>query len=133
MSRILGIPDFGDFVEQEGIEYLQRIKIYVGYYNYLMDIPIETKHKKTYEDWVPFFRYIITAKSLYKNLGGGYIVLSDRDYLSEQDDKVMTYEARQKITNMREKNKEYLLGLGFTEEQAHEMSRYRYELEEALK
>lgn len=133
MSLITGIPDFQDFIEKEGIEYLQKIKVYVGYYNYLMDEPVETKDKKTLNDWAPFLRYVITSKSLYKNLGGGYIVLSDRDYMSEQEDKAKTPEARKRFRKMRDSNRDYLVTLGFTNDEAEEMSRYRWEREELLR
>ena len=133
MSKITGIPDFQDFIEKEGVDYLSKIKIYVGYYNYLMDNAIDVKDLKDFKDWAKFFRYTIVTKSLYRNLGGGYIVLSDRDYISEQDDKALTNEARRRIRKMREANVSYLAELDYTEEEALELSRYKFELEEKIK
>ena len=133
MSKITGIPDFQDFIEKEGIEYLQKIKIYVGFYNYFMDEPVETKTKKELKDWAPFFRYTIASRSLYRNLGGGYIVLTERDYMSEQEDKAKTPEARKRFRKMREANIDYLTSMGFSQKEAAEMSRYKWELEDLIK
>ena len=131
MSKYTGVRDFKDFVTTEDPEYLKKLNIYIGYMNYIYDNPIDTKSFNTPKDWAPYYHYTIETKSLYKALGEGYVVLSDRDYLSIQEDKLggSGYtEATKKLHEYRECFYKGLIDLGYTEEEALKLSKYQFEL-----
>ena len=135
MSKLTGVRDFKDFLSQEEPTYLKKLDIYIGYFNYLTDNPIDTKGFDSPKDWAPLYHYTVLSKSLYRNLGSGYVILSNRDYISEQEDKMggAGYnEAVKKLIAHREVYQNALMDLGYTEEEAINLSKYRFELEESL-
>ena len=133
MSKVTGVADFKDFIQGEDFEYLKNLKYYIGYSNYLLDNPIETKDFVDKEDWAPLYHYTIITKGLYRNLGSGYVVLDDRDFLSIQED---TQAGKgyssviKKIQNRRENFKEELIGYGYEPEDAEEITKHKFELDE---
>ena len=130
MSKITGVPDFKDFIDQYGISYVKKLNIYIGYYNYIMEIPLDTSKYNTIQDWAYLFHYCILTKSLYKDLGCGYLVLYDRDYFSLQDDQVAgTLGLNKKSEKGRKRFLEELEKIDITGQEAERITRYRYDLE----
>ena len=130
MSKITGVPDLKDFIDTYGIQYVKKLNIYIGYYNYLMDIPLDTSKYNTIQDWAYLFHYCILTKSLYKALGTGYVVLQDRDYFSLQDDIVAgTLGLNKKSEKGRKRFLEELEKINITGLEAERIIRYRFELE----
>lgn len=130
MSSITGVADFKDYFDTVGTDYMNKLTVYVGYYNYLDSNPIDMSQYKTTKDWSKFFNYTIVTKSIYPHLGSGYIVLDDRDYFSIQEDKTVSKSTLKKIFKRRDSYYEYLVNIGYTSEEAYNYSRYTYELEE---
>ena len=130
MSAITGVADFKDYFEKVGIDEIKKLSIYVGYYNYLDCNPLDMTNYKTVKDWSKFFNYTIKTKSIYPHLGSGYIVLDDRDFLSEQEDKTVSKSTLKKIYKKRDYYQAFLMDMGYTPEEAIDYSRYTYELEE---
>lgn len=130
MSSITGVADFKDYFEKIGIDELKKLTVYVGYYNYLDSNPLDMSQYKTTKDWSKFFSYTIQTKSIYSHLGCGYIVLNDRDYLSEQEDKTVSKSTLKKIYKRRDNYQVYLMDMGYSPEEAIDYSRYVYELED---
>ena len=130
MSKITGVPDLKDFIDTYGIQYMKKLNIYIGYYNYLMDIPLDTSKYNNIQDWAYLFHFCILTKSLYKALGCGYLVLYDRDYFSLQDDQVAgTLGVNKKSEKGRKRFLEELENINITRSEAERITRYRYELE----
>lgn len=130
MSRITGVKDFRDLYEEIDKTLIKKLSIYIGYANYLYSIPLDTTKFSTEKDWAKLFSYTIQAKSIYPLLNTGYIVLNDRDFFSLQEDKGLSKNQYRRITNLRNNYKNYLIDEhGYTEEEAQEISRYKYELE----
>lgn len=130
MSRITGVKDFRDLYEEIDKTLIKKLSIYIGYTNYLYSIPLDTTKFSTEKDWAKLFSYTIQAKSIYPLLNTGYIVLNDRDFFSLQEDKGLSKNQYRRITNLRNNYKNYLIDEhGYTEEEAQEISRYKYELE----
>ena len=130
MSKITGVPDLKDFIDTYGIQYMKKLNIYIGYYNYLMDIPLDTSKYNNIQDWAYLFHFCILTKSLYKALGCGYLVLYDRDYFSLQDDQVAgTLGVNKKSEKGRKRFLEELEKINITRSEAERITRYRYELE----
>lgn len=133
MSKVTGVADFKDFVQVENFDYLKNLKYYIGYSNYLFDIPIEIKDFTDKEDFAPLYHYTILTKSLYRASGNGYVVLSDRDYLSRQED---TQAGKgyssivKKIHERRDKFKGELISYGYEPEDAEYITKYKFELDE---
>ena len=135
MSKITGVLDFKDFVQQEDKAYLKKLNIYIGYFNYIIDNPIDTKDFNSPKDWAPLYQYTILTKSLYRDLGMGYVVLSERDFISEQEDKLAGSgftEATKKLIQHRQYYTDALMSLGYTDEESQELARYHFELEPAI-
>ena len=132
MSFITGVPDFKDFIDQYGIPFCKKINIYKGYYNYLMDIPLDTSKYNSLSDWAFLFHYCILTKSIYKELGWGTVILYERDYFSLQDDDVAASGINKKSEKGRKRFAEYLIGQGISEEEVQRITRYRYELENRI-
>lgn len=126
---ITGVRDFKDFFENTDPSFMSRITIYVGYYNYVNSIPIDTAKFQTIRDWSPLFSYTIDIKNLYPNLECGNLVLGERDYFSMQEDKTISKSQLRKIHTLRDNYNRYLIDLGYSKEEAKEISRYKYELE----
>lgn len=130
MSKITGVPDFKDFIDQNGIHFAKKMNIYIGYYNYIMDIPLDTSKYNTIQDWAYLFPYCILTRSIYKTLNTGYIVLYDRDYFSLQDDQVAgTLGLNKKSDKGRKRFLEELGTINIVGSEAERMTRYKYELE----
>lgn len=129
MSKITGVPDFKDFIDQYGISYVKKLNIYIGYYNYIMEIPLDTSKYNTIQDWAYLFHYCILTKSLYKASGCGYVVLYDRDYFSLQDDLVAWNGWNKKSDKGRKRFAEALRDLELGEKEIGRAIRYRFELE----
>ena len=131
MSKYTGVRDFKDFVTDEDPSYLKKLNIYIGYMNYLYDNPIDTKNFNSPKDWAPYYHYTITSRSLYRALGEGYVILSDRDYISIQEDKLGSggyTETIKKLQDCRVNYYNCLLSLGYTEEEALSLAKYQFEL-----
>ena len=129
MSKITGVPDFKDIYDQYGNDFLKKLHIYIGYHNYLFNNPIDTSKYQEEKDWVYLFHYCVLSKSIYKTLESGYIVLYTRDYLSIQEDEAAWRGGSKKLRQQRQQFHDWLLRYGFTEEEATDISRYRFELE----
>ena len=132
MSLITGVPDFKDFVDQYGISFCKKLNIYKGYYNYLMDIPLDTSKYNSLSDWAFLFHYCILSKSIYKELGWGIVILYERDYFSIQDDEVAASGINKKSEKGRKRFAEYLATQGISEEEIGRITRYRFELENRI-
>ena len=132
MSRVTNIPDFKDFLDTYGIDFVKKVKIYIGFGNYVLDCPINTNKITEYKQFAPLFHYEILYKSLYPNLGSGTVVLHDRDYFSEQEDMYAFRGENKKIKKLREGFLDVLENLGYSKEESEHIVRYRYELEEVI-
>lgn len=130
MSKITGVADFKDYFDSVDLTFMNKISVYVGYYNYVNDNPINMDHYKTVKDWSKFFSYTIKTKSIYPHLDSGYIVLNDRDFFSEVEDKTKSKNTLKRVERNRRYYYKYLLNIGYTPEEAYDYSRYTYELEE---
>ena len=130
MSKITGVADFKDYFDTVGIDFVNKLSVYIGTYNYFDNNPIDMTQYKTVKDWSKFFNYTIVTKSIYSTLGCGHIVLDDRDYLSIQEDKTISKSTIKKIHKRRDYFNDYLVNIGYTPEEAYDYSRYTYELED---
>ena len=129
MSKITGVLDFKDFYDEYGSDFLKKLKIYKGYYNYVTDNPIDTSKYNDEKDWSYLFHHCVLSKSIYKNLNSGYIILCLRDFFSEQDDATASTGKNKRIEKQRIKFAEWLENIGFTHEDAMYITRYQSELE----
>lgn len=130
MSKTTGVKDFRDLYEETDKELIKRLSIYIGYTNYLYSIPVDTTKFQTEKDWAKLFSYTIQAKSIYPHLNTGYVVLNNRDFFSLQEDRGLSKNQYRRITNLRNNYKNYLMDVyGYTEKEAQQISRYKYELE----
>lgn len=135
MSKVLGIPDLKDFLEQEDESFLKKIKFYMGYRNYIFDNPMDTSVFANKNEWYEYFHNTIITKSLYRNLGEGYVVIEPRDYISIQQDKNAGNgynETEKRLLKMRKNYIKELIDLGFNQESAESIADYEPELDERM-
>lgn len=129
MSEITGVKDFKDLYDSTEETLMKKLSIYIGYTNYLYSLPIDTTKFKTTKDWAKLFSFTIKAKSIYYSLNTGYVVLDDRDFFSLQEDKGLSKNQQRRINNLRTGYITYLMNEGYTQEEAEEIGRYKFELE----
>lgn len=132
MSKITGVEDFKDIIDKYGIEFIQKLKIYIGYYNYIENNPLNTEKLKEYKDWAFLWHYAVMVESVYKLLKTGSIILYTRDYFSLQEDATGWRGCNQSIKKLRNKYFDELIKLGYSRKEAKKMSKYRFELEDTL-
>ena len=131
MSKITGVLDFKDFVDEHDLDYIKKLHIYIGYMDYLYDAPIDLTGFNDKKDFAPYYHYTILTKNLYPTLNEGNVILNERDFFSITEDSLAHrgwHEGRKKINKQRDKFKEYLSDLGYSENYVEAIAEYQPEI-----